>query len=543
MEDVFVSAPGWYPDPGQTGSLRYFDGTRWTDERSAIEEPGSGTATANAPVPRYRPPAYPSPAPDLEPRAAAQVRAAPRTDDDDDGPPAPGRRPGRPRRVRPMVGALCAALLAGGLTGAWFAVHRSSSDGFTFDGEAIDDPAATLTRAEKAVDTLVAGRHGVKSPDTRCYFAVPENPSGGAEKTDVDRAVRCGPVLFVDGDSARTYLSYSLSSAPGGGGVTLAPAAQPIDPQPDLPPAGFALRRPDGKRAPVDPHLAVPSPRAAAPGTLVAADLGDETLPSAPPGALMASLRGGVRLAKVGLVERFGTGDAARGAPPGQRLVAFSYAPVPGQIADVRPSPDQLGVSINGGPVRPLPAVKATQAVVVAVPTRARAELVLKADGVRQALALPSGTPASSNLAVLRRSTIDATLSVDRPITFRFARPGNVTNLAGTLTVTRALLGYWTDDGKHHASGAGRALLWMDFRFRAPDQAKETGVDAPLLRLTPATGGPVVAEDLDPSSRVFAVFDVPFDFTEGTVTVSGAEAGDPSISVVTPVAFPVSVRR
>lgn len=33
-------APGWYPEPGRRGVVRYWDGERWTDER-ATPEPGA----------------------------------------------------------------------------------------------------------------------------------------------------------------------------------------------------------------------------------------------------------------------------------------------------------------------------------------------------------------------------------------------------------------------------------------------------------------------------------------------------------------------
>ena len=563
-----MTSPGWYPDPEDAALVRYFNGDRWTGERrpvagsSLLDEParqfaGNGHATEAlpayrteprsttalpdyAPASRYRPPAYPSPAPYPEPPPADDDYRLPA---EEDWPPAQRRIPAPPRRRRrPVVLAVCAALLAGGLTSGWFALHKSKSTSFTFEGNKVDQPAATLGGAEKSTDALVASRHGVKSSDTRCYFAVPESPAKGTKKSDVDSAVRCGPVLFVDGDAARAYLSFPLTSAPAGdGAVRLTAAAQPISVQPGAPPTGFTLRRPDKRAEPTGVRLAVPAPPPAQPNALAAADLGNQTLPDAGAAALMVSLRVGVRLTRVGPIERFGTGDTAHSAPPGQHLIAFNYMAVPGQVANVSPTGNQLGVSINGGPVRPLPAVKGTQAVVLAVPANARAEFVLTADGVRQSISLPDGKPAATNLAVLRRSSIDATLAVNQPITIKFTRPGNVSNLAGTVTVTHALLGYWTDDGKHHASSGNKALLWMDFRFQAPHQTNETGIDSPLLRVTPAGGQPVTAKDVDPTNRVFAVFEVPANFTKGTVTISGSESGNPAISVVKPVTFPISI--
>jgi hypothetical protein len=538
-----VGAPGWYPDPEDTAFLRYFDGVRWTHERVRTER-----------VSEYRPEREPAAAyaqarsqptssvPHLEP-SPTNVYAPPTREDD--WLPAPSRHASRrtPRRRRPALIAACAGVIAGGVIAGWFALHKSSSSSLTFHGKKVDDPAGTLRRAEKSLDALVVSRHGAKSVDTRCYFAIPANPPKDAKKTDVDGALRCGPVLFVDGNPARAYLSFPVTAiAAGKGAVRLTPAARPISDEPGPAPVGLVFRRPDKLTPPLPAGLAVPAPPPAQPDTLVAADLGNQTLRAAPGDALMVSLRGGVHLTEVGSVDRYGTGDHARSAPPGQRLIAFTYTPVPGQVANIPPPATQLGISTGGGPVRRLPAVHGTQAVVVAVPAKGQAAIVLNADGVRQTLALPSGKPGPSNLAVLRRNRIDAALAVNKPITISFARPGNVISLAGRVTVTRALLGYWTDDGTHHASGSGRALLWMDLRFHAPHQRTATGIDAPLLRLTPVGGRSITAKDVDPGKAVFAVFEVPATFTRGTVTITGTERGNPTITVVTPLGFPVSIR-
>lgn len=562
-----MTAPGWYTDPHDAAWLQYFDGERWTGERQpAVEVPQPdplehtvprtdpqyllGSEAAHHPTVTYEPPAYEAPAPHPTPPAATEYSPPPATGQYTHEPrpawtPTPRRAATTRRRRVPLIAGVCAAVVAGLLTGGWFALHKPTPPRFTFQGKKIDEPATALTQAQKALDVIVAKRHGSRSADTRCYYAQPANPPKGMKKSDVDGAVHCGPVLFVDGDAGRTYLSFPIVSKDAGhGAVALSAASQPISPDPAKPPAGYTLRRPDGRAAPSAATLTAPPPPPAPHNALLVARLDGGALPDAPKPATMVSLHGGIRLTKLGVIERYGTGDNARSAPPGQRLVALTYTSVPGQIANVVPSAGQLGISVPGAPNRPLPSTKKGQVVVVAVPVKAQATLTLNADGVRQSIAVPGGTPGSGNLAVLRRSHIDATLSINKPIKIRFTRPGTApSTLSGTVTVRHALIGYWTDDGKHHAANGARALLWMDFLFRAPHQDGKTGIDAPLLEITPDGGRPVHAKDLDPSAKVFAVFDVPATFTRGTVTISGTEHGSPTIAIVTPVTFTVSIPK
>ncbi len=37
-----LPSPGWYPDPEQPQTKRYWDGQAWTDQRAPIEEGGEG---------------------------------------------------------------------------------------------------------------------------------------------------------------------------------------------------------------------------------------------------------------------------------------------------------------------------------------------------------------------------------------------------------------------------------------------------------------------------------------------------------------------
>ncbi|MBY4039158.1 DUF2510 domain-containing protein [Rhodococcus fascians] len=83
--------PGWHPDPGEPGLIRYWDGTRWTEHT----QPATGPAD----------------------EAAATDAAAPGQPD----------RPGVPRAVK-IIGAIVAALVVLGVLGAVLGDDKLADD-------------------------------------------------------------------------------------------------------------------------------------------------------------------------------------------------------------------------------------------------------------------------------------------------------------------------------------------------------------------------------------------------------------------------------
>ncbi len=419
-----MPSPGWYPDPQDAQSYRWFDGDAWTEYRqSDTVVSGPGTPAANpagagsagaAPYDPYA--TYAEPAYAEATYAGGGVATAPATEviapvaaDPADpngrvvGPShlAHDRRSGFDRKILLIVGIV--VVVVAGLIFGGIALFSGGSTQFTYQGKSISGAAKTLTTAEDNLSTVVGQRHGVKSSSTRCYFAVPSNPLTG-KKTDIDSQLRCGPVLFVDGDAAKAYLSFGFTAAASGSSVTLTPQSAPQSNTPDALPAGFNFKRPDGKTPAGSSGLAVPNPPAADANVLTAAAV---TAPagSKPITAIIGSLTGGITITDYGKVARYGTGDDARSTPSGQLLYAFKTAGAAGNSGDVKDLSSEAVVSVDGGPNKALPKEAAGQSVVIAVPDTTKSiSLILIDSGITQTFSVIDGKLGASNIAVLART-------------------------------------------------------------------------------------------------------------------------------------------
>ncbi|MCL2780254.1 MAG: hypothetical protein FWD74_01960, partial [Actinomycetia bacterium] len=222
----------------------------------------------------------------------------------------------------------------------------------------IDQPGVPLAAAEAATSAMVTSRHGAHGDPARCYYAVPDAPAEGASKTDVSGALWCGPVLFVDGDPAAEYLRFGLSGVAAGGKAVLTAASQPASGKPSAPPADASLKRPDGHEPPVGAGgLTPPPPPPASKDAFVSVTElgGGQTVPTAPAGAVIGSVNGGIRLTALGPIVRYGSGDAARGAPAGEKLIAFKLGLGFNGAGDPLGLFAKVAVSVDGGAARPLP--------------------------------------------------------------------------------------------------------------------------------------------------------------------------------------------
>jgi hypothetical protein len=542
-----MASPGWYPDPQDANWHQYYDGHRWTGERRAVNAP----FPPSEPLPSYQPQAWeqPQPQPWAQPPQPQQPWER--------GPWAQpwGQPPPRRRSRVPLIVGLVAVLAAGLSVGGYLLFRGESSPTFTFDGKAIDSPNKPLQQTAAIVRSLVSSRHGAQSKDTRCYYALRAQPTQGAEKSDIDDSIWCGPVLFVDGDPGKQYLRFPLNSQPTNGDkVTLTPSGQPISDDPESVPSGFTLKRPDNATPSSGPgDLSAPAPPPAAANALLATDVGTVTVPSAPHGAMIGSINGGVTLTRLGTVRRYGSGDTARCAPRGSQLLAFRLTGAMGDDGVPADLSSHAKVSINGGAGRRLPNADTDQYLVVAVPNSARSvELVLNDGGYQQTLSLLSGKPGSRNIKVLTRSHRHSDVHRTGSVRFTFSQTvgfpdgSSGTSQTGTFTVDGATLAFSLPTKHVKASSTSKALLYIEAMYTVPQSpGRNLGFPPETMTFTPAGGAPIRARNVATSADlVYDIFEVPADLTSGTLHIAGSfteKFVNSSSSYTTAVATPITV--
>ena len=540
---------GWFPDPQYPGSEVFFDGQAWTQQRRPAQPPTAAPTSWDAPpaaptlaMPVVDPHAYPPSA--YQPAGHEQTGYPPAYPPGPEAawqPPPPAPAPRRNRKPLLLALVAVAALAAGLIT--WLA-WPDDAPNLTFEGKEIAAPADVLTKAESGVDALVASRHGAANADTRCYYAHHKDAAAGTKKSDVDAKLRCGPVLFVDGDAAKAYLAVPLSSDSTGGKVTLT-AQQPLTGlDPEAVDDTLELVRPDGKSAPDGSGgLTVPDPPAADKDVLTSASLGSAAAPATLSDARIVGKTTGFTLTAAGEVKRYGSGDDARSAPKGQKLVAFQLDYGAGDVSGSGAA--RAGLVVDGGSPRTVPDTTGTDDwVIAAVPTSGSAVLQLADGGYRQSLSLPDGKPGSGNLAVLGRRHRTAVITKSASVPIHLSNGSGSADVTFHARASFASLDFWipghTDK---HAKDANHAILSVRLNYTDTASPGQTfGFDPQLLQLRLPSGGVIRSRNVATGNKIYDVFDVPADFTKGTVQVSGTEkVSGVTVRVRKTVSFPVSI--
>jgi hypothetical protein len=455
-----------------------------------------------------------------------------------------------------LIGGLVVVLVAGLLTGGYFLFLRGGTT-LTYQGHKISDAKGVLKSAEANLTAVVNKRHGATGSDTRCYYAVPKKPAAGAKSSDVDSDLRCGPVLFVDGNAAQSYLNFGITSAGGSGSARLTVADQPEVATPAAIPSDLKLKRPDGKTPPSGSGgVKPPAPPAALKDTLVSADIGSQTVAKAPDGAVIGSLTGGITLTNLGPVNRYGTGDSARTAPTGQKLIAFKTAGARGNDGKTVDLSTQATVSVDGATGKPLPA-KSGAYYVISVPTGAsKVDLTLTEQGLTQTLSLLDGKPGAGNVLVLTRKNRSISTPASAQLSFSYSPAvgfqdgtSGATQTA-TATFNSADLSYQNSvtGTAVTASGPTTAILHLDLYYSAAHDPGPFAFPAELVSFTPTGGSAIPAKDVGGAKGVYLVFEVPAGLTTGTITISGTatqtygnSTGTYKESVPTPITIPFSL--
>lgn len=465
------------------------------------------------------------------------------------GPGAPGGPGGAaPRRGRrkPLVigGVAIVLLLAAGLV-TWL-VWPSSSPSLTYNGKTISNASGVLSGAETSLDSTVKSRHGVESSDTRCYYAKSANPPKGTTKSDVQNTLYCGPVLFVDGSTSAEYLKVPITSTgTSGGNATLSAQKDISTLQPVAVGGDVVLTRPDGKKPPAgNGGLSVPKPPPAAKNSLVATSLGSTPAPGKPAQAVMEGSSRKVTLVAAGEISRYGRGDDARSAPPGQKLLAFQLQYGFGAL-----STDTSGALVKlvvDGTARDIPQASGDQYDVAAVPSSSTVAVQLTDHGVTQTLALPGGQPGPNNLLVLARTHRTALIGQTFDVPIRLTRGSQTVNATFHASASLASLDYWPPANTAlHPSAPDKGFLTVRVNYTTTDEPGKTfGFDPGILTLKLASGAVLHARNIAPNGKISNVFEVPADFTSGTVSISGSEqvSGGITLTVRSAKSFPVTLQ-
>lgn len=602
-----MASPGWYPDPNDASWQQFYDGHQWTGQRrpvgaedpsyeprspeaapeaeddrtnvspappvapvqpattvsqpppAAFAPPPGDPAQQTQPAQQWGPPPPPwqqQPPQPQQPPPPQQQWQQPPSGQWDQPPWAMGAPPPRRRNKTPLIIALVVVVVAGLAVGGFVLFGgKKKSPAFTFDGKAIDQPDQALSKADSTINSLVTSRHGAKNKDTRCYFAVPAKPADSAKKTDIDHSAWCGPVLFVDGVADKPYLRFSLNSKDAGGGkVQLTSSDQPASDDPEAVPAGLELKRPDNASAPGgNGGLSVPAPPPADKDVVVSADIGSQSLPAAPPGAAMGTGDGGAILTKLGTVKRYGSGDTARSAPDGEKLIAFTLDGTDDDDGVPSLTSNALSVSVDGGAGRKLPTPAPGQPYVAAVPNSARTvNLVLGSGASAQTISLLNGKPGAKNIKFYARTNREQRLSKSGTVSLHYSAEivlpdgSGGTSQTGKWTATFARLSYSIPERHAKASGPGQALLFVDLGYTLGSQSN-IGFDPSIVTFTPKSGHTVRARNLAGAGKIFNVFDVPADMTSGTLHIAGSytrtfsNANQTYTTTVSPINIAISI--
>jgi hypothetical protein len=440
-------------------------------------------------------------------------------------------------------------------------VLRGHSPALYWEGEPMTNASHVLGEAQTAMRATASADEGVVSPQSSCYFSLPNRSAH-----DVQPYVRCGPVFLPWSSAADAWLSYRLGASPTSSGVKLTVASSSSPPAATVALGkGEVLRRPGGGTAPSgDAALAppaVPRQRTGWTGVLNSPPTG---LQPAPVGDMVGDWGRSYRLVAFGETARlssrldpaglrgavdppgsaYAAGTSEDGRPQaklllpakGQVLAIAELALSPGEAAGPVPvlanagrtsSADRPVLSVVAGGTTETFAVPASRGnapanltLAASVPTASRPGLDIADKGLTQEVSLTSGQVVTGP-SVLSRLGTDDRLEVSGRL------PGTEVHVSDA-----SLVWFAGSDGGTEPPSAAQAYLQV---LASASPLQSSFLPASDFTLELPAGQVVAAQALPDSDRaaILMGFLVPASFSNGTVVVS---EGGRSFGV--PVLFP-----
>ena len=153
----------------------------------------------------------------------------------------------------------------------------------------------------------------------------------------------CGPVLFVDGDPAKEYLSFGFTPHDERQLGDPCPRRDPPERYPGRGTRRDVLGDPTARRRPAGNGGLLAPDAPAAPANVLTKAIVTPPAGTQPITAIIGSYSGGITITDIGRVSRYGQGDDARSAPPtstSTRSKSAAAAANNGTVKDLTPLDD-----------------------------------------------------------------------------------------------------------------------------------------------------------------------------------------------------------
>jgi hypothetical protein len=380
------------------------------------------------------------------------------------------------------------------------------------DQEAIDGADdAFATAAEEAGASV--------SDDSLCFFG---GTKGKADAFVADGSIWCGPVLVRGSDPSDLWATTSFSPTSGESfalATATAPTSFSLSSTTSLAP-GVDLYRPDGKEVPEGLDLEVPDAAPIEDGEVqIVEQLPDDVDLTEPADGRLATPARSLRFTGLGKAEQIGAGADALVAAEGDILVVASFEATATEGGGFDQGTAVLSVDGDKSPFDRWSSVDGSGALVAPVPDDAEdVTLEVLFDGVTQEISLVTGERTPGFPAALYREKpslgLQAQISAQAPMPV--GDPATATGVASEVRLAAWIEGRgWAPDGKAYL------VLTVTGWSAPPPCCEVTGAEVVgEFRLTPTGGTPTDALASDtPASTPEPVFEVPADFTSGTLEI------------------------